>query len=46
MSEVLTRVDDSTLSPAEPGTYSLADAGTALRDLLERRITGKVCLTP
>jgi NADPH2:quinone reductase len=46
MSEVLTLVDDGTLSPAEPGTYSLADAGTALRDLLERRITGKVCLTP
>ena len=45
MSEVLTRVDDATLSPAEPGTYWLADAGTALRDLLERRITGKVCLT-
>ena len=46
MSEVLTLVEDGTLSPAEPGTYPLADAGAALRDLLERRVTGKVCLTP
>ena len=46
MSEVLQQVEDGALSPAEPGTYPLADAGRALRDLLERRITGKVCLTP
>lgn len=46
MSEVLTRVEDGSLTPAEPTTYSLHDAGTALRDLLERRVTGKACLTP
>lgn len=46
MSEVLARVEDGSLSPAEPGSVPLAEAGTALRDLLERRITGKICLTP
>ena len=46
MSEVLALVEDGVLRPAEPTSYALADAGTALRDLLERRITGKVCLTP
>lgn len=44
--EVLAAVDDGALSPAEPTTYPLAEAGTALRDLLERRVTGKACLTP
>lgn len=46
MAEVLARVEDGTLTPAEPTTYQLADAGTALRDLLERRVTGKACLAP
>jgi NADPH2:quinone reductase len=46
MSEVLALVEDGVLRPAEPTSYPLAEAGTALRDLLERRITGKVCLTP
>ena len=46
LDEVLAAIDDGLLFPAEPGTYPLAEAGTALRDLLERRITGKVCLTP
>lgn len=44
--EVLDAVDDGALSPAEPTTYPLAEAGTALSDLLERRISGKACLTP
>ena len=46
MDEVLARVDDGSLWPAEPSSYPLADAGVALRELLERRVTGKVCLTP
>ncbi|MFN7148919.1 MAG: NADPH:quinone oxidoreductase family protein [Microthrixaceae bacterium] len=46
VAEVLDKVAEGVLSPAEPETYTLGDAGTALRDLLERRITGKVCLTP
>jgi NADPH2:quinone reductase len=46
MAEVLSLADKGALSPAEPVSYPLADAGTALRDLLERRVTGKLCLTP
>lgn len=46
LDEVLARAADGTLSPVEPTTYPLQDAGRALRDLLERRVTGKVCLTP
>jgi NADPH2:quinone reductase len=46
VAEVLEKVAEGVLTPAEPATYALGDAGTALRDLLERRITGKVCLTP
>ena len=46
MGEVLARVEDGSLWPAEPSSYPLADAGVALRELLERRVTGKVCLTP
>ena len=46
MTEVLGHVEDGSLTPAEPTTYPLHDAGTALRDLLERRVTGKACLTP
>ena len=46
MNEVLSHVEDGALTPAEPTTYPLHDAGTALRDLLERRVTGKACLTP
>jgi NADPH2:quinone reductase len=46
LDEVLALVEAGTLTPAEPTTYALADAATALRDLLERRVTGKVCLTP
>ena len=46
MGEVLTRVEDGSLWPAEPSSHPLANAGVALRELLERRVTGKVCLTP
>jgi NADPH:quinone reductase len=42
--EVLAQVDQGVLDPPEPASYPLADAGRALRDLLERRVTGKVCL--
>lgn len=44
--EVLRQVGDGTLSPIEPTEYRLEDAGTALRDLLERRVTGKAVLVP
>ena len=46
MNEVMARVEDGSLTPAEPTAYLLQDAGTALRDLLERRVTGKACLIP
>ena len=46
MAEVLALVERGALSPAEPVTYPMAEAGTALRDLLERRVTGKLCLMP
>jgi len=44
--EALDLVAAGRLHPAEPGTYPLAEAGRALTDLLERRITGKVVLVP
>ena len=46
LSEVLEQVDQGALAPAEPTAYPLADAATALVDLVERRVSGKVCLTP
>ena len=46
MDEVLTATAEGTLSPVEPTAYPLASAATALRDLLERRVTGKACLVP
>ena len=44
LGEVLAAVDHGTLDPAEPVSYPLSDAGQSLRDLLERRVTGKACL--
>ncbi len=46
MEEVLAATAEGTLSPVEPTAYPLASAATALRDLLERRVTGKACLVP
>jgi len=46
LAEVLALVADGTLSPIEPVEYRLEDAGRALRDLLERRVTGKAVLVP
>lgn len=46
MSEVMDAVAAGQLSPVEPSSYPLAAAGMAMRDLLERRVTGKVCLVP
>jgi len=43
---VLERVAAGTYHPIEPTTYPLADAAVALRDLLERRISGKAVLVP
>jgi len=46
LGEVIAAVEDGSLSPVEPTTYPMTDAGRALRDLLDRRLTGKACLTP
>lgn len=43
--EVLDRVEDGSLDPVEPTSYRLEEVGTALRDLLERRVVGKACLS-
>ncbi len=43
--EVLAAVEDRRLHPVEPTAYPLEQAGPALRDLLERRVVGKACLT-
>jgi len=44
LGEVIAAVEDGSLTPIEPITYPMADAGRALRDLLDRRLTGKACL--
>jgi NADPH2:quinone reductase len=46
MSEVLDAVAGGALDPVEPTEVPLEAAGAAMRDLLERRGTGKVCLNP
>jgi len=42
----MTLVADGRLQPVEPTTYPLDQASTALTDLLERRVIGKVVLVP
>ncbi len=42
--EVLGAMADGRLSPVEPAVFPLTEVGAVLRDLLERRIVGKVCL--
>lgn len=44
LGEVLAQVEAGSLSPVEPTMFALEDAGTALRDLVERRVVGKVAL--
>lgn len=44
LAEVLDLVGDGSLSPVEPTIHPLEDVGTALRDLLDRRVIGKVAL--
>ena len=46
MAEVMAAAEAGTIEPVEPEAYPFADAGRAMRDLLERRVTGKVCLVP
>lgn len=44
LGEVLAQVGAGALEPVEPTMVPLEDAGTALRDLIERRVVGKVAL--
>ena len=44
LGEVLAQADAGVLSPVEPTTMALEDVGVALRDLLERRVVGKLAL--
>jgi NADPH2:quinone reductase len=46
LGEVLRKVADGTLSPVQPTEYPLAEAGRALRDLLDRRVIAKAVLLP
>ena len=46
MGEVLEKVAEGALRPVEPESRPLEDAGEAMRDLLDRRVTGKLCLVP
>jgi NADPH2:quinone reductase len=44
--ELLAMAADGRLHPAEPSSRPLQEAGQALTDLVERRVTGKVVLVP
>jgi NADPH2:quinone reductase len=46
LDQVLARIADGTYRPVEPSTYPLTEAAAAMRDLLERRVTGKAVLVP
>jgi NADPH:quinone reductase-like Zn-dependent oxidoreductase len=43
---IVARIGSGRLRPAEPTTYPLADAATALADLAARKVAGKVALVP
>jgi NADPH2:quinone reductase len=44
LDEVLAKIATKDLSPVEPQVYLLSEAATALKDLEERRVAGKVVL--
>ncbi|UBV45147.1 NADPH:quinone oxidoreductase family protein (plasmid) [Deinococcus taeanensis] len=46
LQQLATWVTEGTITPLISARYPLEDAPRALRDLLERRVTGKVILTP
>jgi NADPH2:quinone reductase len=46
LAELMAMVADGRLDPVEPTAYPLDQASTALTDLLERRVVGKVVLAP
>ena len=46
LGELMGLVAEGRLQPVEPTAYPLDEASVALTDLLERRIVGKVVLTP
>ncbi|MCZ7628584.1 MAG: hypothetical protein M5U19_05795 [Microthrixaceae bacterium] len=46
MTEVLRSAAEGVLNPIEPESRPLEAAGEAMRDLLDRRVAGKLCLVP
>lgn len=46
LDRTLAGVAEGTFRPVAPATYPLEEVSTALRDLLERRVTGKAVLVP
>ena len=45
LGEVIAAIEEGAITPVEPQSYALAEAGSALRDLLDRRLVGKACLS-
>jgi NADPH2:quinone reductase len=45
LGEVIAAIEEGAITPIEPQSYALAEAGIALRDLLDRRLVGKACLS-
>jgi NADPH:quinone reductase len=46
LDDLLAMVGDDRISPVHPTTYPLDQVGTALDDLLARRVVGKIALVP
>ena len=46
LDELFALATDQRIRPAEPTAYALEDAATALDDLEQRRVAGKVVLVP
>lgn len=46
LEDLFQMIDDGDLDPPTPSTRPLDEAGAVLRDLLERRLTGKAVLVP
>ena len=46
LQEVLALIVAGKLHPVEPHTYPLANAAQALQDLEDRKVAGKIALTP
>jgi NADPH2:quinone reductase len=46
LAQLMQWVADGTIAPVVSAQYPLASGAVALRDILERRVVGKVVITP